>query len=77
VAVVSGLVLGEVSASKLVAPPGYRTYILDLFDQMHYGTEATVAGLALILIVVVGLGVLASSAITGSPDRPRSRNSHG
>lgn len=37
------LSLGEVSASKLVAPPHLGVFVLDLFNQMHYGTEATVA----------------------------------
>jgi iron(III) transport system permease protein len=49
---VAGLTLGEVSASKLVAPPGYKLFILDLFDQMHYGAEPTVAALCLVQIAM-------------------------
>jgi iron(III) transport system permease protein len=49
---VAALALGEVSASKLVTTPGYETYILRLFAQMHYGTESTVAALCLVQIAV-------------------------
>lgn len=45
--IVALLALGEVSASKLVNPPARRAFILDLFNQMHYGAEAGVAALAL------------------------------
>jgi len=36
----------EVGATKLVNPPFRPTYILRLFDMMHYGPESTVAALA-------------------------------
>jgi iron(III) transport system permease protein len=49
---VAALALGEVSAGKLVTPPGQRTYVLDLFNQMHYGAEATVAGLCLVQVAM-------------------------
>jgi len=52
---VAGLALGEVSASKLVAPPGWRMFILDLFDQMHYGAEPRVAALCLVQITMSAL----------------------
>jgi iron(III) transport system permease protein len=47
---VAALSLGEVSAGKLVTPPGYETFILRLFAQMHYGAESTVAALCLVQI---------------------------
>ncbi|MGL6096933.1 MAG: hypothetical protein ACRC7O_14200, partial [Fimbriiglobus sp.] len=47
-AAVAALALAEVGASKLVATPGTRVYILSLFDQMHYGAESTVAALAVL-----------------------------
>jgi iron(III) transport system permease protein len=49
---VTGCSLMEVSASKLVAPPGYESFVLRLFAQMHYGAESTVAALALLQCVV-------------------------
>ena len=55
---VAVLSLGEVSASKLVNPPARRAYILDLFNQMHYGAEATVAGLCLVQVAMTGLVLL-------------------
>jgi ABC-type Fe3+ transport system permease subunit len=51
---VAALALGEVSAGKVVAPPGYRGFVLELFTQMHYGTDATVCGLSLLQLAVVG-----------------------
>jgi iron(III) transport system permease protein len=50
--IVALLALGEVSASKLVNPPARRAFILDLFNQMHYGAEAGVAALALAQIAM-------------------------
>jgi iron(III) transport system permease protein len=55
---VAGLTLGEVSASKLVAPPGYQLFIFHLFDQMHYGAEPTVAALCLVQIAMTGLSLV-------------------
>ncbi|QEL20965.1 ABC transporter permease [Limnoglobus roseus] len=52
---VAVLSLGEVSASKLVVPPHLTVYVLDLFNQMHYGTEATVAAMCLVQVAVTGL----------------------
>jgi len=49
---VSALALGEVSAGKLVNPPGHRVYILWLFDQMHYGSESMLAAMALTQVAV-------------------------
>jgi iron(III) transport system permease protein len=48
---VTALALGEVSAGKVVNPPFRTAYILRLFDQMHYGAEATVAALCLFQVV--------------------------
>jgi iron(III) transport system permease protein len=46
---VAMLCLAELSASKLVAPPGFKSAILRYFAQMHYGTEAAVACHALLI----------------------------
>ncbi len=56
---VAALALCEVSAGKLVATPGGDTFVLRLFAQMHYGTEATVAALCLLQVgVSVGLAAV-------------------
>lgn len=65
---VTALALGEVSASKVVAPPGYRSFILELFQQMHYGTEPPVAALALVQLATTSGVMLA--AVLSSP-RPK------
>lgn len=52
---VAALALGEVSATKIVNPPFRGTFILRLFDQMHYGAEATVAALCLLQVAATAL----------------------
>ncbi len=52
---VAALALGEVGAGKLVVPPQRRVAILELFDQMHYGTEATVAAMGLMQLALAAL----------------------
>ena len=52
---VAVLALGEVGASKLVVPPQRRVAILELFNQMHYGTEATVAAMGLVQLGLTAL----------------------
>ena len=47
---IAALNMAEVSASKLAAPPAFKTYVLRLFDQMHYGAEPNVAAMALLQI---------------------------
>ena len=51
---VAAFALGEVSAGKLVAPPGYETFIVRLFALMHGGAESTVAALALVQLGLSG-----------------------
>lgn len=58
VAAVGLLSLGEVVATKLVQPPGWRSFSGDLFDAMHYGADATVAAMCLLQAAVTALLVL-------------------
>lgn len=58
VAAVAALSLGEVGASKMVVPPHRTVYVLDLFNQMHYGTEAGVAAMSLIQIAATAMVLL-------------------
>jgi len=51
------LSLGEVVATKLVQPPGRRSFAGDLFDAMHYGADATVAAMCLLQITVMAIVV--------------------
>jgi iron(III) transport system permease protein len=58
------LSLGELGASLLVVPPGSATISLRLFNLLHYGATASVSGLALILLVLVGaIGTVALSLL--------------
>ena len=57
IAAVGLLSLGEVVATKLVQPPGRRSFAGDLFDAMHYGADATVAAMCLLQIAVMAVVV--------------------
>jgi iron(III) transport system permease protein len=64
---VAALALGEVSAGKLVEPPGRPVYVLRLFDQMHYGADSTVAALCLMQLAATTL--LAAAVVRLAADR--------
>ncbi len=51
----AALSLAELSTSKMVQVPGQQTFIQTTFDQMHYGTTSTVAGLSLMPVVLGGV----------------------
>ncbi|MFO0851253.1 MAG: ABC transporter permease subunit [Gemmataceae bacterium] len=55
---VAALALGEVSSTKIVVPPGREEFVLRVFDQMHYGSESSVAALCL-------LQIAATTAVAG------------
>jgi iron(III) transport system permease protein len=57
---VSALCLGEVAASVRVETPGWESFAKLLFDRMHYGVDANVSALALLL-----LGSLTALALIG------------
>jgi iron(III) transport system permease protein len=61
------LSLGELSAGKLVAPPGSTTLAHVIFEQMHRGVPADVAGLCLVLLLAVAL---AGSLLAMTRKRP-------
>jgi iron(III) transport system permease protein len=50
------LSLGELSASKLVATPGWPGYATTIFVQMHYGVTNDLAARCLWLLAAVALG---------------------
>lgn len=66
---VTALALGEVSAAKLVYPSGYRSFILELFAQMHYGAEETVAALAVVQVAMTAGVMLVGMWLSGGDDR--------
>ncbi len=51
---VAVLSLGELSAGKLVAPPGFRPFSHHVFIWMHSGADTELASLCLVLLLVVG-----------------------
>lgn len=55
---VAALSLGEVGASKLVVPPQWNVFVLELFNQMHYGTESGVAAMAIVQVAISGIWTL-------------------
>lgn len=48
---VAALSMGELAASKIVQVPGRSTFAQELFAQMHYGSTATTAALALVQLL--------------------------
>jgi len=49
-ALLAALSLSETAASSRVETPGWETFSRLLFDRMHYGVDAEVAGLALVFV---------------------------
>ena len=46
------LAMGELGVSLLVVPPGIETLPVRIYNLMHYGAEASVAALSLVLLAV-------------------------
>lgn len=72
----SALCLGEVGASVRVETPGWETFARRLFDRMHYGVDAEVAGFALTLLIelaVIGM-ILCLVWKTCRREMPRERD---
>jgi iron(III) transport system permease protein len=67
--VVFVLSAGELGASLIVAPPGQATLTMRIYNYLHYGASATVAGLCLLMVLAcVAIGS-AAAVILGR--RPR------
>jgi iron(III) transport system permease protein len=58
------LALGELGTTLLIIPPGMTTMPIKIYNFMHYGAEATVAALCLILLALQLLFSLALLGIT-------------
>ena len=46
------LAMGELGVTLLILPPGMATIPIKIYNYMHYGAEATVAALCLILLAL-------------------------
>jgi iron(III) transport system permease protein len=65
------LSLGELSAGKLVATPGWPSFTHEVFTQMHYGVTNDLAALCLVLLAaVVGGGAAVALARLWLPTKP-------
>jgi len=61
--ILAALTLAELGATLIVAPPGYGTITMRIYNYLHYGAAAEVAGLCLmitILCLIAGLGTVAA-----------------
>lgn len=66
------LCLREVSATVLLQPPGTQTLSLAIFDLMHYGADAQVAAMCVVLnLLVLGAAVVGGSLLWGLGRRRR------
>lgn len=54
--IVAVLTLGEISASKLTATPGFTPLAHHLFQQMHASADAELASLVLVMLTLIGAG---------------------
>lgn len=52
-AIIFILALGELGATLIVTPPGYNTLTVKIYNYMHYGASASVAGLCLAMVIFV------------------------
>jgi iron(III) transport system permease protein len=66
---VFALTLGELGATLLVAPPGYATATMRIYNYLHYGASQTVAGLSLVMAVATMLAGLVCAACLGRAGR--------
>jgi iron(III) transport system permease protein len=71
---VAALSLGEVGAGARVETPGGETFAKLLFDRMHYGVDASVAGLALVLLTEVLVFAACGLAISRCLAKPQAAN---
>ena len=61
-AVLGALTLGELGATLIVTPPGFGTLAIKIYNYLHYGAAAEVAGLCLVMVIatfLAGLTVMA------------------
>jgi iron(III) transport system permease protein len=67
---VAALSLGEVGAGARVETPGWETFAKLIFDRMHYGADANVAALSLLLLTGIaaafGIAVLVKRLLNRS-----------
>ena len=49
-AVIAALTMGELGATLIVTPPGFGTLAIKIYNYLHYGAAAEVAGLCLIMV---------------------------
>jgi iron(III) transport system permease protein len=66
---VAALGLGDVVASKLAQPPGRQSFAEQLFAEMHYGADATVAAMSLLQVATTALVCGAFGVTRGSQPR--------
>ena len=62
------LTMGELGVTLLVVPPGVETLPVRIYNLMHYGADAAVAALSLILVAIQLL--VCSLVLVGVRRRP-------
>jgi iron(III) transport system permease protein len=60
------LTLGELGATLITVPPGKSTLAIRVYNYLHYGASASVAGLCLAMSVVVILAALLAMGALGA-----------
>jgi len=63
-AVLAALTLGELGATLIVTPPGFGTLAIKIYNYLHYGAAAEVAGLCLFMVAATLVaGVCVAGAV--------------
>ena len=71
-AVVFAFTLGEIGATLILIPPGYNTLSIRIYNYLHYGASAEVAGLCLLIaLCTIGMGGLAFIVLCRNGARSR------
>jgi iron(III) transport system permease protein len=63
------LVLGELGATIIVAPPGQATLAIRIYNLLHYGATELIAGLCLFVLFVCLAAVVLALAVLGGAGR--------
>ncbi len=62
--ILAALTLAELGATLIVVPPGHATLTMRIYNYLHYGAAAEVAGLCLLMTIITLIaGALTISAL--------------
>jgi iron(III) transport system permease protein len=76
--ILAALTLAELGATLVVAPPGYATLTMRIYNYLHYGAAGEVAGLCLMITILTLIaGAITVSALYWLYRKPQDMTGHG